>query len=84
MKYAHCPILFAVLLMTFLRAGWSQTAAVQPVAQTTAQSVPPDARYRAGQLLYAEDFRHGLGDWRIEMEKPSGAAASGSVIQTGT
>jgi len=79
MKYAHCPILFAVLLMTFLRAGWSQTAAVQPVAQTTAQSVPPDARYRAGQLLYAEDFRHGLGDWRIEMEKPSGAAASGSV-----
>jgi hypothetical protein len=79
MKHACCAILFVILLMTFLRAGQSQSAAVQPTAQLSAQPAPSDARYRAGQILYSEDFRHGLGDWRIEMEKLGSAAASGSV-----
>jgi hypothetical protein len=51
------------------RAGWSQAATVRAV---------PDSRYRAGKVLYAEDFRHGLDAWRVEMEKPR-TGAEGSV-----
>ena len=51
--------------MTLARTGWSQAAAVQAV---------PDARFHAGKVLYADDFTHGLDQWRVEMEKPTGSA----------
>lgn len=35
----------------------------------SSQSVPSDPRFRAGKLLYADDFHHGLRAWRVEMEK---------------
>jgi len=55
--------LLAVALVTWPPAGWSQVS---------------DARYRAGKLLYADSFSHGLGAWRVEMEKPA-AGAGGTV-----
>lgn len=53
----------AVVLVTLVRAGWSQTA-------------PADARYQAGKVLFADDFTHGLDAWRVEMEKPAGPAGA--------
>jgi hypothetical protein len=49
--------------MTIPLGGWSQSAA-------------SDRRYRAGRLLYADDFRHGMTDWRVEMEQPDSATGS--------
>lgn len=45
-----------------------------------AQSPPPDARYRAGALLYSDDFRRGLGQWRIEAEKPGKIVAHDGLL----
>jgi Domain of unknown function (DUF6250) len=33
------------------------------------QATPPDKRLHTGKLLYADDFRHGLGSWKVEMEE---------------
>jgi hypothetical protein len=55
-----------VLLMTLAHAGWTQQ--------------PKDARYHAGKLLYSDDFRHGLSDWRIEMEKAGSVTAKDGVL----
>jgi hypothetical protein len=57
-------------------AGWAQGAgagAAQP-------ELAKDARYRVGALLYADDFRHGLEKWRVEMEKPGSVTAEGGVL----
>jgi hypothetical protein len=58
-----------LMLVTFARAGWSQGAAVQAVA---------DARFHAGKVLYADDFSHGLDAWRVEME-PDRNGTAGTV-----
>jgi hypothetical protein len=42
--------------VTLARAGWSQGVV--------------DKRFRAGMVLFADDFRHGMDEWRVEMEKP--------------
>jgi hypothetical protein len=44
------------------------------------QRVPADNRYHAGKILYADDFRHGLGAWRVEMEKPGTVTAKDGVL----
>jgi hypothetical protein len=33
------------------------------------QATPPDKRLHTGKLLYADDFRHGLSSWKVEMEE---------------
>ena len=54
----------AVVLVALAPAGWSQAA-------------PADKRYHAGKVLVADDFRHGLDAWRVEMERaPSGTAGT--------
>jgi hypothetical protein len=55
--------LMALVLAALAPAGWSQVS---------------DARYRAGKLLFADDFSHGLDAWQVEMEKP--AAGSGGTV----
>ena len=62
-------VVFAMLA----RGGWSQVAALPPV---------PDKRIHAGKLLYADDFTHGLGRWRVEMELAAGGTA-GTVTAKG-
>lgn len=57
----------AIVLVASAAAGWSQPA-------------PPDKRLHAGKLLYADDFTHGLGSWRVEMEKPGVVTAKGGVL----
>jgi Domain of unknown function (DUF6250) len=52
-------VVCAVMLVTLARAGWSQAATSQPVA---------DKRFHAGNVLYTDDFTHGLDQWRVEME----------------
>ena len=61
-------VMCAVLLVTLARAGWSQAAKSPAVA---------DKRFHAGKVLYADDFTHGLGEWRVEME-------SGANVPRGT
>jgi hypothetical protein len=58
-------LVLAVVLVTLVPVGWSQTALA-------------DARYQAGKVLFADDFTHGLDAWRIEMEKPA-TGATGTV-----
>lgn len=45
-----------------------------------AQGQVADPRYRVGKVLFAEDFRHGLGAWRIEMERPGSVVAAGGAL----
>src|ERR1017187_6148831 len=64
MRRAFGLALGAVVLVALAPAGWSQAA-------------PADKRYRAGKVLVADDFRHGLDAWRVEMERaPSGTAGT--------
>ncbi len=72
MKLAGYRIACALLLMTFARAGWTQTS--------IGQSVPADQRFRAGDLLYADDFRHGMSEWQVEMERPGRVTAKDGVL----
>jgi hypothetical protein len=44
------------------------------------QVVPQDTRYRAGNLLYSDDFNAGLSQWRVEMERPGTVTASNGVL----
>lgn len=44
------------------------------------QAIPPDQPYRAGALLYSENFNHGLDQWKVEMEKPGIVAAKDGVL----
>ena len=59
--------LCATSLLTLVVAGWSQ-------------GVPSDKRIRAGKLLYADDFTHGLSSWHVEMEKPGTVSAKRGVM----
>ena len=62
-------MVWAVTLILFARAGWCQGAAVQGVA---------DKRFHAGNVLYSDDFTHGLDQWRVEME-PGASGTAGTV-----
>lgn len=57
-----------VLFITVSGGGWSQTGA------------PADARLHAGKVLYTDDFRHGVDQWRVEMEKPGTVTAKDGVL----
>jgi hypothetical protein len=70
MKLVRCLILCVVIVMTFVRAGWSQAVTSQPM----------DPRFHAGKLLFADDFQHGLGEWYIEMEKSGRVSAKDGVL----
>ena len=39
-----------------------------------------EAPYTLVQKLHADDFTHGLGQWRIELEKPGAVAAKNGVL----
>jgi hypothetical protein len=61
----------AVVWMTFLPCGWSQ----KPVAGGV-----HDPRFHAGKLIYADDFTHGLDQWRVEMERPGTVTVKDGVL----
>jgi len=44
----------------------------------------PDNRIHPGKVLYADDFRHGLDAWRVEMERVAGGAAGAGAGGTVT
>jgi hypothetical protein len=54
-----------LMLVTLTRAGWTQV----PV---------PDKRIHLGNVLYADDFAHGLGQWRVELEPGASGAGAGT------
>jgi len=58
-------IVCVLILVTLAREGSCQVA---------------DKRVRAGEVLFADDFKHGLDDWRIEMEKPGSVSAKDGVL----
>jgi hypothetical protein len=39
-----------------------------------------DARFHPGMVLYADDFRHGLAQWRVELEQPGRVTAKDGVL----
>jgi hypothetical protein len=59
--------IWTAILMSSALAGWSQTA-------------PHDKRLHADKVLYTDDFTHGLGEWRVEMEKPGTVVANDGVL----
>ena len=60
----------AAITITIARAGPCQGVA----------SDPPDYGFRAGKVLFADDFQHGLGAWRVEMERPGAVTARHGVL----
>jgi hypothetical protein len=44
------------------------------------QAVPLDNRLHAGKIVAADDFRHGLDSWLVEMEKPGSVTARDGVL----
>lgn len=72
MNRTYCLVGCAAALVAFSLASWAQT--------TATQSAPPDKRYHAEKLLYADDFQHGLGEWRFEMEKPGTVTANDGAL----
>jgi hypothetical protein len=56
------------------------TSALSGGSQTSTTTVPADGRFRAGKLLYADDFKHGLTQWQVEMEKPGTVSAKDGVL----
>ena len=56
------------------------TSALPGMSQTSPTTVPADGRFRAGELLYADDFKEGLAQWRVEMEKPGTVSAKDGVL----
>jgi len=69
-RWVVCVVAFATLVY----GGWSQVAAVHGV---------PDTRFHAGKVLYADDFTHGLGAWRVEMERVAGGTAGTVAAKDG-
>lgn len=45
-----------------------------------AMLLPACARAATGRLLHRDDFRHGLGQWQIEAEKPASVSARGGLL----
>jgi len=41
----------------------------------------PDAPFRIAKTLYSENFKHGLGHWRAEPEKPGQVVANNGLLQ---
>lgn len=68
MKRINRLAICALVLMTLARVGWSQ-------------ATPADRRYNTGKILYADDFRHGLDGWLVEMEKP--VSGAGGTVTAG-
>jgi hypothetical protein len=50
------------------------------IAQAGCSQGAVDKRFHAGKLLYADDFRHGLDGWRVEMERPGTVTAKEGVL----
>ena len=46
---------------------------------TWSQADVRDPRFRAGKVLFSDDFTHGLGAWRVEMEQPGPTQKPGTV-----
>ena len=63
----RCLTSWVVIAMTFARPASSQGA-------------PSDHRFHAGKVLYTDDFQHGLGAWRVEMEKSGSVTARDGVL----
>jgi hypothetical protein len=80
----------AILLSTFMKHTTNlalclmflmvaRTASTAPISQS-ATPTPADKRFHAGKVLYTDDFRHGLEQWRPEMEKPGKISANDGVL----
>jgi len=41
----------------------------------------PDAPFRIAKTLYSDNFTHGLGRWRAELEKPGQVVANNGLLQ---
>ena len=64
MKLGRRLIVCGLLVVTL--AAWSQGVR--------------DPRFRAGKLLFSDDFAHGLGAWRVEMEQPGKVTVKDGVL----
>lgn len=64
-------LVFGVVLLApiwrWCTVGWGQAAVADP-------------RLRVGKVLFADDFVHGLGAWRVEMERPGKVRAEDGVL----
>lgn len=58
-RWAWCM----ALVVVFPMAGRAQSR-----PDTSAVKVPPGEPFHAGKLLYKDDFQHGLGQWRLQLQ----------------
>ncbi|WP_371574772.1 DUF6250 domain-containing protein [Streptomyces sp. NBC_01314] len=66
--------------MTTRRAFGAIAAGAALVAFGPAGAVSANARRRRGRLIAADDFRHGLGQWAVELERGGAVTASRGVL----
>jgi hypothetical protein len=71
MKLGCQLIVCALLGATCATFGWSQRSVQDP-------------RFHAGKVLFSDNFTHGLGAWRIEMEQPGSMEQPGPMEQWGS
>ena len=70
-RWAWCIALFVV----FPFAGRAQSRAGASMV-----SVPPGEPFHAGKVLYKDDFQHGLGQWRSELQNGGTVWARDGVL----
>lgn len=75
MNLLACRRLSVVFLAAIPLMSWSQSGVKPP-----AEKVEPGMPFRIGKLLYADDFRNGLGQWVAEMQKPGSVSAHDGVL----
>ncbi len=67
--------------LPLLRSAFAAAGVLLTVALAArSQAAPPDRRIHPGELLYADDFTHGLAAWRVESEQPGRVTASDGVL----
>lgn len=75
MKSITRRVLCLFVLVIFPFVGRLQAAHRAAIPQD-----PTDSHFRLGKLLYADDFQHGLANWRVQLQKPGIVSARGGVL----
>ena len=75
MKSAIYRTLCFAFLVVLPVVGWPQ-----PSGDATATQAPADRPFHAGKLLYADDFQHGMANWKVELQKPGAVSAKSGVL----
>lgn len=70
-----------ILAATEPPRAWIDPDPGHRVVRLSDEPASPDARFTVGQLLASDDFSHGLGRWRAELETGGAVSARAGVLE---